>query len=80
MNNSVSASASNACLAACRAVNSTASSTTNAAAVRNDRWRILVGDDAHVLDRMVRESPESAYEPDFLTALRGQGHLAPLTR
>ena len=48
--------------------------------VRNDRWRILVGDDAHTLDRMVRESPEQAYEADFLTALRGQGHLNSLTR
>jgi NAD(P)-dependent dehydrogenase (short-subunit alcohol dehydrogenase family) len=48
--------------------------------VRNDRWRILVGDDAHTLDRMVREAPEQAYEADFLTALRGQGHLNSLTR
>jgi hypothetical protein len=48
--------------------------------VRNDRWRILVGDDAHTLDRMVREAPEQAYEVDFLTALRGQGHLNSLTR
>ena len=48
--------------------------------VRNDRWRILVGDDAHVLDRMVREAPERAYEADFLTALRGEGHLGSITR
>jgi NAD(P)-dependent dehydrogenase (short-subunit alcohol dehydrogenase family) len=48
--------------------------------VRNDRWRILVGDDAHTLDRMVREAPEQAYEADFLTSLRGQGHLTSLTR
>jgi NAD(P)-dependent dehydrogenase (short-subunit alcohol dehydrogenase family) len=48
--------------------------------VRNDRWRILVGDDAHTLDRMVREAPEQAYEIDFLTALRGQGHLNSVTR
>jgi len=48
--------------------------------VRNDRWRILVGDDAHVLDRMVREAPERAYEADFLTALRGEGHLSSITR
>ena len=33
--------------------------------VREDRWRILVGEDAHVLDRMVRETPEEAYEPSF---------------
>lgn len=30
--------------------------------VRNERWRILVGDDAQVIDRLVREDPEDAYE------------------
>jgi NAD(P)-dependent dehydrogenase (short-subunit alcohol dehydrogenase family) len=34
--------------------------------VREDRWRILVGEDAHILDRMVREAPEEAYEPSFM--------------
>jgi NAD(P)-dependent dehydrogenase (short-subunit alcohol dehydrogenase family) len=48
--------------------------------VRNDRWRILVGNDAHMLDQMVRDAPEQAYEADFLTSLRGQGHLNSLTR
>lgn len=48
--------------------------------VRNDRWRILVGDDAHALDAMVREAPEQAYESHFLTSLRGRGHLNSLTR
>jgi len=43
--------------------------------VRNNAWRILVGDDAHALDRMVRESPETAYEPSFLQAFQAQGHL-----
>jgi len=43
--------------------------------VRADRWRILVGDDAHALDRAVRESPESAYEASFLQELQRQGHL-----
>jgi len=43
--------------------------------VRNEAWRILVGDDAHVLDRMVRESPETAYEKSFMQALQRQGHL-----
>ncbi len=33
--------------------------------VREERWRILVGDDAHELDRRVREAPEEAYEPEF---------------
>ena len=43
--------------------------------VRNDEWRILVGEDAKALDRMVRESPENAYEPSFMQALQAQGHL-----
>jgi NAD(P)-dependent dehydrogenase (short-subunit alcohol dehydrogenase family) len=43
--------------------------------VRNDEWRILVGDDAKALDRMVRESPQDAYEPSFMQALSAQGHL-----
>ena len=35
------------------------------AGVKADRWRILVGDDAHEIDRRVRQSPEQAYEEDF---------------
>ena len=38
--------------------------------VREERWRILVGDDAHVLDKMVREAPEEAYTEEFLAKLR----------
>ena len=34
--------------------------------VREGRWRILVGDDAHVLDEHVRRSPETAYETTFM--------------
>jgi hypothetical protein len=33
--------------------------------VRANRLRILVGLDAHVIDRMVREDPDHAYEPEF---------------
>ncbi|BAN02401.1 SDR family NAD(P)-dependent oxidoreductase [Ilumatobacter coccineus] len=33
--------------------------------VRADRWRILVGDDAHALDAAVRADPERAYDPGF---------------
>jgi hypothetical protein len=33
--------------------------------VKADRWRILVGPDAHTIDEMVRASPERAYEPEF---------------
>ncbi len=43
--------------------------------VRNDAWRILIGDDAHALDRLVRETPETAYETSFIEALHRQGHL-----
>jgi NAD(P)-dependent dehydrogenase (short-subunit alcohol dehydrogenase family) len=43
--------------------------------VRNDRWRILVGEDAKVLDRMVRGTPELAYEPEFMAKLNASGHL-----
>jgi NAD(P)-dependent dehydrogenase (short-subunit alcohol dehydrogenase family) len=43
--------------------------------VRQDAWRILVGDDAHALDRLVRESPETAYEVSLVQAMKRQGHL-----
>lgn len=33
--------------------------------VRDGRWRILVGEDAHALDAAVRADPERAYEPGF---------------
>ena len=38
--------------------------------VREERWRILVGDDAHLLDKMVRDAPEEAYRESFLERLR----------
>ena len=44
--------------------------------VRNEQWRILVGDDAERLDELVRETPEHAYEPSFMTRLRGEGVFA----
>lgn len=37
--------------------------------VRAGRWRILVGDDARVMDEMVRAEPEQAYEVDFMERL-----------
>ncbi len=37
--------------------------------VRNDRWRILVGDDAYIIDELVRSNPEDAYEPTFTDGL-----------
>ena len=33
--------------------------------VKTDRWRILVGADAHKIDEMVRQSPERAYDIAF---------------
>ena len=33
--------------------------------VKADRWRILVGGDAQIIDEMVRSSPEQAYDIDF---------------
>jgi NAD(P)-dependent dehydrogenase (short-subunit alcohol dehydrogenase family) len=33
--------------------------------VKAERWRILVGNDAHRLDERVRERPEAAYDLDF---------------
>jgi hypothetical protein len=33
--------------------------------VRADQLRILVGPDAHIIDRMVRQDPDHAYEPEF---------------
>lgn len=40
--------------------------------VRRGEWRILVGEDARVLDRLVREAPEEAYEPAFMEKLRAE--------
>ena len=45
------------------------------AGVRAGRWRILVGDDAEVLDQLVRDNPEEAYETSFVARIREQGML-----
>jgi NAD(P)-dependent dehydrogenase (short-subunit alcohol dehydrogenase family) len=37
--------------------------------VKADRWRILVGKDAEQIDRLVRASPEKAYDVDFFQNL-----------
>jgi hypothetical protein len=37
--------------------------------VKAERWRILVGLDAGVIDEMVRADPEEAYEPAFFQKL-----------
>lgn len=41
--------------------------------VRADRWRILIGADAHRLDEAVRANPTEAYEPHFATILFQEG-------
>ncbi len=47
--------------------------------VRADKWRILVGDDAHHLDERVRQDPEAAYEPGFFEAILESGDLQVIT-
>ena len=42
-------------------------------ASRAGQWRILVGEDASLLDQMVREAPLDAYEPSFLDRLHAKG-------
>ncbi|PPQ30807.1 SDR family oxidoreductase [Rhodopila globiformis] len=40
--------------------------------VKADRWRILVGEDAHRIDAKVRQSPERAYDLDFFEELAAE--------
>lgn len=37
--------------------------------VRAERWRILIGEDAAILDELVRSDPEEAYESSFMEKL-----------
>ncbi len=41
--------------------------------VRQNKWRILVGEDAVIVDQMVRDDPEHAYEPEFWQSLQARG-------
>jgi NAD(P)-dependent dehydrogenase (short-subunit alcohol dehydrogenase family) len=43
--------------------------------VRENRWRILVGEDAEFVDAAVREDPEHAYDAAFFDMLRAAGHF-----
>jgi NAD(P)-dependent dehydrogenase (short-subunit alcohol dehydrogenase family) len=43
--------------------------------VRANEWRILVGDDAALLDQMVREDPVTAYDPEFMDRVQARGAL-----
>ncbi|MEA2867388.1 MAG: hypothetical protein QOE39_2103 [Bradyrhizobium sp.] len=40
--------------------------------VRAERWRILVGEDAHYLDERVRRTPEQAYDLEFYQSLAAE--------
>ena len=40
--------------------------------VKAERWRILVGDDAQMLDERVRKTPEQAYTPEFYESYRDE--------
>jgi NAD(P)-dependent dehydrogenase (short-subunit alcohol dehydrogenase family) len=42
--------------------------------VRAKRWRILVGHDAEVLDRLVRTAPEDAYGEGFMQKLQAEAN------
>jgi NAD(P)-dependent dehydrogenase (short-subunit alcohol dehydrogenase family) len=42
--------------------------------VREEKWRILIGKDAEVMDDLVREAPEEAYEKSFIERLQKAGH------
>lgn len=48
--------------------------------VRAGEWRILVGDDAHVLDHALRAHPTEAYTEAFTDTLTSGGHFAGLVR
>jgi NAD(P)-dependent dehydrogenase (short-subunit alcohol dehydrogenase family) len=38
--------------------------------ISQGRWRILIGEDARIVDEMVRADPEAAYTPDFFAAVQ----------
>ena len=48
--------------------------------VRAGEWRILVGEDAKVLDEEVRRNPWIAYEPSFVDVLHSRGQFLNLVR
>jgi NAD(P)-dependent dehydrogenase (short-subunit alcohol dehydrogenase family) len=41
--------------------------------VRENRWRILVGEDAEIIDGEVRRDPEHAYDAEFWQSLQARG-------
>ena len=49
-------------------------------AVRAGEWRVLVGEDAIVLDEEVRKNPWIAYDPSFVDRLHARGQFLNLVR
>ena len=47
--------------------------------VRAEKWRLLVGEDAHKLDQKVRNDPENAYELSFFKELQDENILDALS-
>lgn len=41
-------------------------------AVRTGRWRLLIGEDAKLIDKLARENPEQLYDPAFLPQMTAQ--------
>jgi NAD(P)-dependent dehydrogenase (short-subunit alcohol dehydrogenase family) len=50
-------------------VSAAEAATTILEGVRSGAWRILIGNDARIIDAAVRAQPEAAYEPGFLSEL-----------
>jgi NAD(P)-dependent dehydrogenase (short-subunit alcohol dehydrogenase family) len=48
--------------------------------VRNNRWRILVGEDAELIDAAVRADPEHAYDVEFWESIQSRGLLGGFNR
>ena len=46
--------------------------------VRAGDWRILIGEDAHALDAMLRDRPHDAYTEAFMDELAANGHFGGL--
>ncbi len=46
--------------------------------VRNEQWRILVGEDAKMLDQMARTYPEEIYDPEFYIRIQESGEFGDL--
>jgi NAD(P)-dependent dehydrogenase (short-subunit alcohol dehydrogenase family) len=48
--------------------------------VRNNRWRIIVGEDAELIDAEVRADPEHAYDVEFWESIQSRGLLGGFNR